>query len=97
LTDEPAASLQHVLAVVEHQQQTLVAQPVNQVGRQFAAWPLLDPEHRADCSWHQLGIADRRKLHQPGAVRPAESLIGGNFQRQSRFADSTRPEQCQQR
>jgi hypothetical protein len=93
---QSGAGLQQVLAVVEYQQQTLVSEPLDQVGGQLSPRSLLDTQHCADKPRYQLGVTERRQLDEPHAIRPLVSLGGRYFERQSRLADATRPHEGHQ-
>ena len=79
---------QHLLEVVQHQQQLLCTQMVLQAGQQRLRRCLVhakDLRHRAQ---HEAGIADGGKLYEVDAVDKVVEQIGGGLQRKPRLADA---------
>jgi hypothetical protein len=85
-----------MLAVIEHQEQFLVAQvrpkQIHRLGRSLVT--------QVECGHHRIG--DQRwvphigQLHQPGAPGESSPEIGGDTDRQPSFAHATRTDQADQ-
>ena len=70
----------HVLAVVEHDQQTAFTDHRSQLSR------VRQVESKRDRRAHTVGIAERGKLHQTRTVSQVSRLGSGHLNRQPRFA-----------
>jgi hypothetical protein len=84
-----------VLAVVQHQQQPLVAhergQPFRRRRPRAAARLLAQPQHGDHRLRQQPGVAQPGQLDQPHAVRPAVPELAGQLDRQAGLAGTARP------
>ena len=90
------AGAQHVLAVVEDQQQLLPAQVVAQGLLQRLARGFLDAEHLRQRAAHQRRIEQRGEVDEPDAVPKGIEHFGGSLQCQPRLADAAGSRQRQQ-
>ena len=85
--------IQHVLTVVDHQQQLLRPEELRQRLRHALARAGTHPEHRGERIDHVVGITDRRQLDQPGTLTEPGQRIRGDLQCQPGLADATDPRQ----
>jgi len=82
------ARLGQVLAVVEHEQDPLVADRLDQAGHDAGVGPLAHGERRGQAARHQLGVRHVRQLRQEDAVRVRADHVLGHGQRQAGLARS---------
>jgi hypothetical protein len=82
-----------MLTVIEHQQQLLVAQELDQGIAGALAAPGGHREHRGDGIVHAGGIADRCQLTQPRAVSEPRQHLLGDLQRQPGLTHPAHPGQ----
>ena len=84
------ARVDQVLAVVEHDQDVLRDQGVEQGLQGRPARLRDDPERSGDGRRHRLRIGDRGQFDQPHPVAAAVEQIGGDLQTQPRLAAAAR-------
>ena len=94
--DQPHAGVQHLLAVVEHDQHALHTDVPHQLGRQRGVGRFLDPQHVGQGLEHTLAVVQRRQVDPPHAGVVAVGHLGGGLDGQPRLAAATRAEQRQQ-
>ena len=75
-----------VLAVVDHEQRGLVAEPLCEGLGDGPAGLLADAERFGGGLRHQLWLAERRELDQPDAVLEAVDHVGGRLEREAGLA-----------
>ena len=93
LLDQVGDRVQHVLTVVDHQQQLLRLEELRQCLRHALARPGAHPEHRGERIDHVVGIAHRRQLDQPRTFTEPGQHLRRDLQRQTGLADPTHPRQ----
>ena len=93
LLDQFCGRVQHVFAVVDHQQQLLGQEKLGQGLHQRLSRPRREPECGSERTDHVVGIAYRRQLDQPGAIPEPRLQFRGDLQRQTRLADTTHSRQ----
>ncbi|MDD7942846.1 hypothetical protein PHK61_30980 [Actinomycetospora lutea] len=86
--DERGRLLDHVLAVVQHQQQLLGAQVLDEPGGRRQAGALCDPQRGAHGVDHGGGVADRGQLDQGRAVRELARPQRSRMPREQGLADA---------
>ena len=84
--------LDHVLAIVQHDQETLGGHGRRHPLGRFRAGEC-EPESHRDRGRHQPRIRQRRELGHPHPVRVARQVLPRDLQAQPRLADTTRPDQ----
>ena len=82
---------QYMLAVIQHQEQLLIAQVHDERFHQGQARMLGDSEHRRQGVDDLFRIADRGKLTEPRAVRKIGQHLLGDLQGETRLAHPTNP------
>ena len=85
-----------VLAVVEEQEQLLGAQVVDERVERGLPGLRLDPQGAPDLRDHEICVAERRELDQPGAVALAIEAIRRSLQREPRLAGAAHADQRHQ-
>ena len=93
LLDQIRDRVQHVLTVVDHQQQLLRPQKLRQRLFQCLSRPGGYAERGGERIDHIVGIAHRRQFDQPDAVPEPGQHLRGDLQRQTCLADTTYPRQ----
>ena len=88
--------LEHVLEVVEHQQQPPLPQVVDHGVAQRPLALLPHPQRRRDGRGHEGRVGQRRQVDEPDPVGEGVEQLGRRLQRQARLADAARPGQRQQ-
>ena len=83
---EPCAGVDHVLAVVDQQQEVLLAQEVDEALEHGAAGGVRDPDHPGDRLDDQPGVRERCQLHEPGAIGVALGLVAREVEHQPGLA-----------
>ena len=89
--DDGRRCWQHALEVVEHEQERTVAQaPLQRLHRPLSA-TRVDSERLRHGPKHEIGIGDRRKLDEEGAVREVVRELPRRLDREARLADTADP------
>ena len=96
LFDELGARFNQVLAVVDDQQQFLVAQVVQQQLVQRHAHLFAQAEDRGDGALDQRRIGDGRQLRDPDAVWKEMQGLCGDLQGEARLPGAARPDEREQ-
>ena len=87
---------QHLLEVVEHEQELLVAQVLDQRLERALARLLAQAERLRDRRHDELRLADRRELDEGRAVREPLAHAGGELEREPGLAGAAGADQRQQ-
>ena len=93
---ERRASVDQVLAVIQHEQERPGAQVLRQSSRERSATPFMEAEHQGHRLRHHGRVDQRRQFHQPDAVRVPWQDIGRNVQGEPRLPDPRRAGQGQE-
>ena len=88
--DQLGGGIEHVLAVVQHQQRRRPAQVLDDPGRQVTAGAIVEAERRRHRPDHRLRASDRRQLAEHDTSGEAIGDGRRRVQRQPGLADSTR-------
>ena len=83
--------LENVLAVVEHEQDTLVGQVIAEQRDRPGCRAILQPERRCDRRSDVRTQRDLRQRHEIRAIGEVRAEIAGRAQRQSRLPDAAGP------
>src|SRR5688500_14513304 len=84
------ARLDHVLAVVEDDENTLRSQPFRQSLNNGAPALFANIECRSDRVRYEAGVGERRKLDEPDTVLESVGGSGRDLDREARLADAAR-------
>jgi hypothetical protein len=76
LGDHAGGGGEDVLAVVEDEDRLERCQQFDDRLAERTSWPALDAESGSDGGGHRVGVGDRRQLHQPHPVAPADQGPG---------------------
>ena len=87
---------EHLLKVVEHEQQVLIPEIAFETLGQRLASDFLDPKRLRDGSDHQVGLRDGRQLDEKDAVGEVGLQVTGYLQAQARLADAGGTDQGQE-
>ena len=94
--DEIGGGVEHVLAVVEHEQQAPPRQRLGDaVGHRPAGCGVI-PSTVGHRIGHGRRVADRRQLDEPHSVRELGDQLGGDLHGQAGLADAAHPDQRDQ-
>ena len=94
--DQVGSRGQHVLAVVDHEQQLLAGQRTAHAAGQRAAWRVAQAEGPRDLRDHHAGIADRGEVDEHDPVVEPEGHRAGGGDGEPGLADAGRPGQREQ-
>jgi hypothetical protein len=89
--------VQHVLAVVEHEQQGAAAEVLDERLLDGQQRPLLHAQGCGHGVPHRAAVGERRELAQPAAVGEAAALAVGDLDRQAGLAHPAHPGEGHQR
>jgi hypothetical protein len=93
---ERGAGGDHVLAVVEHQQQAPGLEMIGERLRELRAGSLLNAQHLGDRARDEKRIRDRRELDEPHAIGIGVVGVGRRLQREPGLADAADADQREQ-
>jgi len=88
--------VQHLLEVIEQQQEVPVPQRVLEAIRQGLPADLVQLERVGDGRRHEVGIADGREVHEGGAVGEVAAPRRRQFHSQARLADAAGADEGEQ-
>ena len=95
--DELGARLDQMLAIVEHQQQSLWPEVLGQRVGNVPRADVAQADRRGNRAGYQRWVAKSGQFHEPAAVGVAGKVIADELLRQARFADAARADERQQR
>ena len=96
LLDEVGGGVQHVFAVVQHQQQPPARKRLGDARGHRQARLRGDTQHGGHRVRHRRRVADRGQLHEPHAVSELAGQLGRDLERQAGLAHPTHPRQRHQ-
>ncbi len=94
--DHLRSGLQHVLEVVEDEDEPLLAEEVFDALLDREACDLLDPECLRNRRKHETRVGDRRQRDEEGAVGEVLEQVGCRLEREARLAGAARACQREQ-